>query len=58
MPQQRPDGVRKRHPGAVVETTLIVGLAALAVIYGGGAVFSVFLGIGRMMAAVLSVAAP
>lgn len=54
MPQPRPKGVRKPGRSDIVETAVIVGLAALVVIKGGGAVGGVFLGLGQMMAAVVS----
>lgn len=54
MPHPKPDGVRKLSRADVVETALIVGLAALVLIKGGGAVGGVFLGLGQMMAAVVS----
>ena len=57
MRQQGPAAVRKRNRGDVIETSLIVGLAALVVIYGGGAVGTVFSGVYRVMAAVISVLA-
>lgn len=40
----------------IIETSVIVGLAALVVIKGAGAVGGVFLGLGQMMAALVSVA--
>lgn len=55
MPQQKPVHVRKPGRGDLVETVVIVGLAALVVIKGGGAVSGIFLGLGQMMAAVVSV---
>lgn len=40
----------------IIETSMIVGLAALVIIKGGGAVGGVFLGLGQMMAALVSLA--
>lgn len=52
-----PPHLRKRIREDVVETALIVGLAALVVLYGGGAVGMIFAGVYRMMAAVIAVLA-
>lgn len=54
MPHPKPAGLRKLSRAEIVETALIVGLAALVVIKGGGAVGGIFLGLGQMMAAVVS----
>ncbi|MGZ9113498.1 MAG: hypothetical protein ACXW3K_02655 [Brevundimonas sp.] len=56
MPQRKASGARKLSRGDVVETSVIVGLAALVVIKGGGAIGGVFSGIGQMIAALASVA--
>lgn len=56
MLQSRPGRFRTFSRADVIETALIVALAALVLIKGGAAVGGVFLGIGRMMAAVVSVA--
>ena len=56
MPHPNPGGARKFSRGDVVETSVIVGLAALVVIKGRGAIGGVFSGIGQMMAALVSVA--
>ncbi|MGZ9115261.1 MAG: hypothetical protein ACXW3K_11635 [Brevundimonas sp.] len=56
MPQPMPGGARKLSRGDVVETSMIVGLAALVIIKGGGAIGGVFSGLGQMMAALASVA--
>jgi hypothetical protein len=55
MTQPKPGGFRKLSRADVVETALIVGLAGLVIIKGGGAVGGVFSGLGQMMAAVASV---
>ncbi|WP_156389449.1 hypothetical protein [Brevundimonas sp. Root1423] len=54
MHASKPAADSKLSRANAVETSLIVGLAALVVIKGGGAVAGVFLGIGQMMAAVVS----
>jgi hypothetical protein len=48
--RSRPDRVE------IIETSLIVALAALVVIKGAAAVGGVFLGLGQMMAALVSIA--
>lgn len=55
MSQPRPGSARKAARASTVETAMIVGLAALVVIKGGGVVGGIFLGLGQMMAAVVSV---
>lgn len=54
MLQSRQGRFRPSGRADFVETAVIVALAALVLIKGGGAVAGVFLGIGRMMAAVVS----
>jgi hypothetical protein len=56
MPRSKASGARKDSRRGVVETSMIVGLAALVVIKGGGAIGGVFSGIGQMIAALASVA--
>lgn len=54
MSQPRTGSGRKLSRSDIVETAMIVGLAALVIIKGGGAVGGIFLGLGQMMAAVVS----
>jgi len=54
MPSSRQAGAGESRRAEIVETAVIVALAALVVIKGGGAMGGVFLGLGRMMAAVVS----
>lgn len=54
MSPSKPAAVRNLRRADVIETAVIVALAALVVIKGGGAVGGVFLGLGHMMAAVVS----
>jgi|GEM_PF-5225190 len=54
MARSTPANARKSGRAEIVETAVIVALAALVVIKGGGAMGGVFLGLGQMMAAVVS----
>lgn len=43
----------RRYVSERIETVIVVGLALLVLVYGGGAMGQVLLGIGRMTLAIL-----